>query len=206
MEKSSAKLKTLLVTAVCGFCFIAPVLAEGTYIDERPVKEGILFEQYNDWQAGAEAFHTEDGELRTICSIHTGGDGDNSITVSISNGDVLPPDGMPYVEYQEATARGYPTQLQQNQAVLWIIYTDGKGASYQSEAYTGIDEEGIPYANVSVNGDELGILRGFAKGNKVVLLDEYSGGDFYVASLRGFSAAYRKMSAWCGFSPDSVLK
>ncbi|WP_085905335.1 hypothetical protein [Kiloniella majae] len=176
------------------------------YNDERPAKEGILFEQYKDWQASADTFVTEDGELRTVCSIRTGGDGDSSITVSISNGDALPPYAMPYVEYQEATARGYPTQLQQNQAVLWIVNRADTSRSYEATAYIGIDNEGIPYANVSGNGQELDILRGFAKGDKVVLLDDYSGGDLYVGSLSGFSAAYRKMAAWCGFSPDSVLK
>ncbi len=206
MSKFSVRLGAFLTTAIWGLSHSASVYAEASLKDERPNKEGILFEQYRDWQAAAESFFTEDGELRTICSIHTGGDGDSSIQVSISNGDVLPPDGMPYVEYQEATARGYPTQLQQNQAVLWIIHIGGKGYSYGAEAYTGVDEEGIPYANVSVNGDELNVLRGFAKGRQVVLLDEYSGGDLYVASLKGFSAAYRKMSAWCGFSPNSVLK
>ena len=176
------------------------------YKDERPTKEGFLYEQYKDWQANAETFVTEDGELRTICSIRTGGDGDDSITVSISNGDALPPAAMPYVEYQEATARGYPTYLQENQIVLWVINSGDTNRSYESSSYVGLDEEGIPYANVSGNGQEQDILRGFAKGDKVVLLDDYSGGDLYVGSLSGFSAAYRKMAAWCGFSPDSVLK
>ncbi|MEH6630978.1 MAG: hypothetical protein V7776_09135 [Halopseudomonas aestusnigri] len=206
MNKYSVRPGAFLMTVIWSLSYCAPVYAEAQLTDESPNKEGTLFEQYGDWQAAAESFFTEDGELRTICSIHTGGDGDSSVTVSISNGDVLPPDGMPYIEYQEATARGYPTQLQQNQAVRWIIHTGGKGYSYGAEAYAGVDEEGIPYANVSINGDELNVLRGFAKGRQVVLLDEYSGGDLYVASLKGFSASYRKMSAWCGFSPDSVLK
>jgi hypothetical protein len=38
-----------------------------------------------------------------------------------------------------------------------------------------------------------------------MLIDDYSGGDLHTASLSGFTAAYRKMSQWCGFSVDKVL-
>ncbi|WP_299378893.1 hypothetical protein [uncultured Kiloniella sp.] len=205
VEDATPVLMPLNSRGVTGFGGSAAVISVA-YKDERPTKQGFLYEQYKDWQANAETFVTEDGELRTICSIRTGGDGDDSITVSISDGDALPPNAMPYVEYQEATARGYPTYLQKNQIVLWGINSGDTNRSYESSAYVGIDEEGIPYANVSGNGQEQDILRGFAKGDKVVLLDDYSGGDLYVGSLSGFSAAYRKMAAWCGFSPDSVLK
>ncbi|MFD2206180.1 hypothetical protein [Kiloniella antarctica] len=186
-----------------------PDISVSSFKGEPPKKEGNLFEQYGDWQVTAETFITEDGELRTACSIYTGSEGDSTIRVELSNGDALPPDVMPSIEYDEATVRGYATQIQKNQEITWVIKADKAVFRYTGETYTGY-QSGIPYARNIIhsstkNSDARDVLRAFGKGHQVILFDEYSGGDLYVGSLNGFSAAYRKMSAWCGFSPDNVL-
>ncbi|NRA15435.1 MAG: hypothetical protein HRU04_08055 [Oceanospirillaceae bacterium] len=174
----------------------------------RPRKAKQLWEQYKDWNAYVETFMSGGGDWVTNCSIHTGGDGSDSISTGLTWGEPLSS-----VTYSEATARGYATRLQREQKVTWAVRRGSKIRKYQGETDTGHDNTGIPYATNTVytnyNDDDdkvLRLFRDFAKGREVVLVDDSTGADLYIASLSGFSAAYRKMSVWCGFSSDPVLR
>jgi len=171
----------------------------------RPQQAQSLWFSYKDWSASTETVLSGGGDWVTSCEIHTGGDGDSSISVSQIWGEP-----MPSVVYSEATARGYATALQGEQEVTWAVSVGNEVRNFAGSSYTGVSESGIPFAENTVNstyqGGEVGnILRAFAKGREVMLIDDYSGGDLHVGSLSGFTAAYRKMSLWCGFSVDKIL-
>jgi len=171
----------------------------------RPQQAQSLWFSYKDWSGSTETVLSGGGDWVTNCEIHTGGDGDSSISVSQMWGEP-----MPSVVYSEATARGYATQLQGEQEVTWAVSVGNEVRNFAGSSYTGFSESGIPFAENTVNSTYQGrevdnILTAFAKGRKVMLIDDYSGGDLHTASLSGFTAAYRKMSQWCGFSVDKVL-
>jgi hypothetical protein len=171
----------------------------------RPQKEQRLWVRYKDWVASSDTLLSGGGDWVTECRIHTGGDGDSTISVSQMWGEP-----EPSIVFSEATARGYPTQLQGQQEVSWKVLVGNKAYNFAGTTDTGVSESGIPYAENTVNstyqgGETNRILTAFARGSKVLLMDEYSGGDLYTGSLSGFTAAYRKMSEWCGFSVDKVL-
>jgi hypothetical protein len=175
----------------------------------EPTTAKELYKQYKDWSAYVKTEQDSRGEWETLCTISTGGDGDDSIS-AIFNWGEKNKRNMPSVDYSEATARGYPTNLQNNQEVSWLVRVGNKTVSYSGTSYAGIDQEGIPYAVNRIQGNiddssVLSLFRSFAKGSKVVIFDEYSGGDLYVGSLSGFSASYRKASEWCGFSVNNVF-
>ena len=174
----------------------------------RPKKAKQRWEQYKDWNVYVETFLSGGGDWVTNCSIHTGGNGSDSISTGLTWGEPLSS-----VTYSEATARGYATRLQREQKITWAVRRGSQIRKYQGETKTGHDNTGIPYATNTVfsnyNDDEdkvLRLFRDFAKGREVVLVDDSSGADLYIASLSGFSAAYRRMSVWCGFSPYPVLR
>jgi len=174
----------------------------------RPRKAKQLWEQYKDWHAYVETFMSGGGDWVTNCSIRTGGDGGDSIRTGLTWGEPLSS-----VTYSEATARGYATRLQGKQEVTWAVRRGSKISRYKGETHAGHDDSGIPFATNTVTRNYLDddnkvlrLFRDFAKGREVVIVDDYSGGDLYVGSLSGFSAAYRRMSVWCGFSPYPVLR
>jgi hypothetical protein len=175
----------------------------------RPTKENHQQVTYKDWHATVDTVK-DDGEWLTSCSVSTGGDGVSVISAQIPWGNMDPGTG-PTVDYNEVTYRNLPTGLQGKQEISWVVSTSKGSYNYRGETYTGHDDTGHPFAinriqgNID-NGDSLKMLRAFAKGSTVTLYDDYSGGDIHTASLSGFSASYRKVSQWCGFSPDSVLK
>ena len=176
----------------------------------RPTKENHQHVTYKDWHATVDTVKGDDGEWLTNCSVRTGGDGISVIAVQIPWGNVDAGTG-PTVDYNEVTYRNLPTSLQGKQEISWVVSTSKGSYSYRGETYTGHDKTGHPYAINRIQGnidggDSLKMLRAFAKGSTVTLYDDYSGGDIHSASLSGFSASYRKVSQWCGFSPDNVLK
>lgn len=176
---------------------------------KRPTKANHQWKSYKDWSASVETKQDKDGEWITSCAIRTGGDGVSTIGAEISwgNGD---PGTMPTVDFNETTYRHVKPMLQGKKEVTWVVSVKNQAFSYPGETYTGFHDSGIPYAinriqgNIN-DGDTLELLRAFAKGSTVTLHDDQSDTDLHSASLSGFSASYRKVSEWCGFSPESVL-
>jgi len=176
---------------------------------QRPNRENHQRRSYKDWMATVSTIKNDRGAWITSCSIHTGGDGTSSISMEFLWGNRTH-GTAPSITYSEATHRHMKTQLQGEQAVTWVVKTANSAFSYSGETSAGFDDSGIPFATNTVQGDvdrspSLELLRAFAKGRKVTLYDDYSGGDLHKASLMGFSASYRQAAQWCGFSPNNVL-
>lgn len=173
-------------------------------------KENDQQQNYKAWTASINTTQNSDGEWITSCRIHTGGDGVSTIGAEISAGSV----GlrtMPTVDFTETIYRGYGRILKEKQKVTWVVKAKNQEFSYRGDTYTGYDDTDFPYAINRIqgnldDGETLELFRAFAKGNNVTLYDDDSGKALHTASLSGFSASYLKVSEWCSFSPENVLK
>lgn len=163
-------------------------------------KSEIRYFHYGDWTAVIDVFDTED-ERRTVCTAKTGGDGLPSLNVSISDGDVLPPDAFPSVFLSESAPRGYHTAMREGDSVIFRV--EG-GSAHLGLATAWTDEEGIGQAEALLDPrDNQFVLREMRVGDRleVVVARE----TVFSASLSGFTAAYGKIAEGCGFTTIGVV-
>ena len=73
---------------------------------------------FKDWQVAVESFDTGE-DFRVICRAWTGGDGDPTFGLEVSNGDVLPPDYYPAPTLSESAPRGHRTLMTDG---AWILF------------------------------------------------------------------------------------
>lgn len=155
---------------------------------------------YKDWRVMVETVDTGE-DLRITCTALTGGDGDPTLSVILSNGDAGPPDFYPQPTLSEHAIRGYNSMMQDGARVLFEADT-----GWLTEGFVngGINEDGFAEAFAQANqGDSLEMLQTMRKAGKLfVTLD---GEVVYAASLSGFTASYGKIAEQCGFSTEGVL-
>lgn len=163
-----------------------------------PIESG--FWEYGSWRVFAETIDTGE-DLRRTCTALTGGDGEPSLSIEISNGDGGPPDFFPSVSISEHAIRGYPTVMQDGQAV-YIRFDDEDSMDAVVTGY--FDEEGFAHAFFRFDHpDSQWVLRAMRKNHQ---LDAVVGGHvFYSFFLDGFTAAYVKAMDECGFSGAGVV-
>lgn len=154
------------------------------------------FWDHKDWRAFAA--DGQQGQLE--CMAMTGGDGDDSLRLTVAKGGDL---GL---HYAEATARGIRPALREGDALRVVI--DGvKEAQFEDVAVrVGVDQEGIPYARADiVGGDVASAIGAMRAGNTLVVEREKRDGPGFVVigrfSLSGFTATYLQLSEWCRFKP-----
>lgn len=147
-----------------------------------------------------ESFDTGE-DHRVNCTAMTGGDGDPSLRIEISNGDALPPSYYPVPVLYEGAPRGYPTMMQDGQRVL---FTFDDASLTEGFVSAGFDDQGFAWAQAHAHdSDSLWLLQQMRQLNTLwVTLD---GEIVYEASLNGFTAAYGKIAEQCGFSTAGVI-
>lgn len=152
---------------------------------------------HKDWRAMADS--NMRGEFE--CRAWTGGDGNDSfVLVATRSGEVT-------VYFDEATARGYPTNLQEADTVQFVVTTPRPMLFDDVSVLVDIDEEGIPLAHAGTpDGYTPELVRALRAGHTVRLERENPSTGVYEVvsefSLSGFTANYLKVSEWCGFDPD----
>lgn len=155
---------------------------------------------YGDWQVHVEGYDTGE-DWRVTCTAWTGGDGNPTVRLSISNGDGGPPDTYPRLMVNESAPRGYNTQMKNGQAVTLIV---DQSVAYNALVDGYYDEDGILQADAQVRWqDAVYVLLGMKAGSQmdVRILSPVNASDrVYLASLNGFTAAYGKMMDSCGHS------
>jgi len=173
-------------------CGLIALMAGPTWADE--------FWEYGSWYVIVQEIDTGE-DLRRSCSAVTGGDGEPSVAISISNGDVGPPDFFPTVIVREHAPRGYQTVLQDGQAA-YIRFDnedvmDGVVAGY-------FDKEGFAHAEIAFDHPlSQWVLQAMhMNGQFDVVVD---GKVFMYAYMDGFTAAYLKMAEECGFDGAGVV-
>lgn len=155
---------------------------------------------YGDWNVHVEGVDTGE-DWRVTCTAWTGGDGDPSLRLSISNGDAGPPSDYPQVTLQESAPRGYDTQMQNGQAVTLIV---DQSIDYYALVDGYFDEDGFLRADATVRWQDAPyVLIGMKSGSQMdvrLLSPVQASTRIYLASLKGFTAAYGKMMDSCGHS------
>lgn len=175
---------------LCAIALLNPVLAQAAE----------QYWDYGDWTVFVQSYDTGQ-DFRVVCTASTGGDGDPTLAVSLSNGDAAPPYYYPEPTVHEYAPRGYGTVMQDGARVLFEFDVD-----WRTEAFVtaGFDEQGFANAVARAHSaDSLGLLQTMRHaGTLWVTLD---GAVVYAASLAGFTAAYGKMAEQCGFPTTGVI-
>ena len=155
---------------------------------------------YKDWTVRVETVDTGE-DLRVFCSAYTGGDGQPTLRIDVSNGDAMPPDFYPAPVLHESAPRGYATMMQDGQRVLFEFDLDTLTEGFVQAFY---DEDGIMQAQAYViSSENQWLLQNMRHGDQMwITLD---GDVVYGASLSGFTAAYGKIAEQCGFTTDGVI-
>lgn len=153
-------------------------------------------ETFRNWTASLDEVDTGE-DLRKTCKAITSSDNLVSwiwvLGVTISDGDALPPDAYPAIAIS-STGPDWPT----GQAVQMIFDMGGK----RIEARASSDGKQLLVANEKAM--TLALLRAMAAGSTLDVA--VAGKPGPSLSLKGFTAAYRKLGVWCGFPTGDVAK
>ena len=156
--------------------------------------------EYGDWRVNVTLERSTEHD-RLICRASTGGDGMPVILLEISDGDAGPPHGYPSPTYATTAPRGYRTQIGNAQGVAFVF--DRQGVFF-TVAEGGFGDDGIAWANAAPRWQDtrnMLLWMQAAQQMEVRALDAYQAStEAYVASMRGFTAAYGKMMDSCGHS------
>jgi hypothetical protein len=156
--------------------------------------------EFGDWRVFVETHESTEHTSHT-CTASTGGDGDPSLRLSVYDLDGGPPDSYPAPTLYESAVRGYPTQVQNGQAVGFVF---DQQAAFYAIANGYFDAEGFAQVEAAPRWqDTINMLRWMKAGQSIDIrtVQPYGPGQPVMqASLRGFTAAYGKMMDECGFS------
>ncbi|MEY8099891.1 hypothetical protein AB9F29_21290, partial [Falsihalocynthiibacter sp. S25ZX9] len=158
------------------------------------------FWEYGSWRVIVQEVDTGE-DIRRTCSAVTGGDGPPSVVVSVSNGDVGPPDFFPTVLVRETAPRGFKTVMQNGQAA-YIRFDDED--VMDGMVYASLDDEGFAFAEIAFDHPlSQWVLRAMRKNGQFDVVVE--GKVFMYAYMDGFTASYLKMAEECGFDGEGVV-
>ncbi|PRY26390.1 hypothetical protein CLV78_101485 [Aliiruegeria haliotis] len=164
-----------------------PVMADG-------------FWEYGSWRVIVEDVDTGE-DLRRTCTAATGGDGEPSVSVSVSNGDAGPPEVFPSVLIREHAPRHHQTGLQDGQEA-YIRFDNEEVMDGVVVGY--FDDQGFANAEIAFDHPlSQWVLRAMrANGQFDVVLGNNV---FMYVYLDGFTASYLKMAEECGFDGAGVV-
>lgn len=174
------RLKRFAIAGVCGLLACAPAFAQDY--------------SFGDWRASIETIDTGE-DLRTTCRIATGGDGMPVLSLTISNGDVGPPDAYPDVVFSEHAPRGHDTGMKDGETITFVTYA---GQGFSGVASRWINDEGFAQAEVAIDQAQTQwAIEAMLEGGSFE-------GPYGDISLQGFDRAYEVMLEDCGFSTESL--
>ncbi|WP_299673576.1 hypothetical protein [uncultured Roseobacter sp.] len=170
------------------------------------ITEAGEYWDYKDWIVLVEELDTGQ-DLRRTCTAWTGGDGQPTLRLEITNGDAGPPDAYPLPTLEERAPRGYATQIRAEDSVIYE-FDDGTGADMSLT--TGFEEGVFEYALAAPWArDSLWMLQSMRTAQTMIIYRRglQSSGREHVTtvSLSGFTAAYLKMMSRCGHEPGAVM-
>lgn len=156
--------------------------------------------EFGAWRVIIEEIDTGE-DLRRTCTAMTGGDGEMSAVLSISNGDAGPPYYYPELRINEHAPRGYDTQMQAGDEVyLWFDDEDVIDGTIERF----LDDDGFAHAEVFLaQVFSQAALRAMKRNGQMDVT--VNGRAIHSLWLNGFSASYLKMMDECGFDGSGVL-
>ena len=157
--------------------------------------------EYGDRRVTIDSIKTGE-DFRVLCTATTGGNGQPSLRISVSNGDVLPPDFYPAPVLHESAPRGHATMMQDGDRVLFEFDREGVTEGFVQAFH---DEDGIMQAQAFAHtADNLWLLQTMRHADQ--MWTTRNGEVIYGASLAGFTASYGKIAEQCGFSTIGVIE
>ncbi|GAB5433195.1 MAG: hypothetical protein EpisKO_25650 [Epibacterium sp.] len=179
---------------------LTTILVGAGLVGATSVASAQEYWEYGDWRVFITDVDTGE-DLRRTCLAMTGGDGMPSIRLEITDGDAGPPHHFPTPTYFSSVPRGHRPLIGNAQGVAFVF--DRQGVFF-GVAEGGYDEDGIAWSAASPRWqDAKNMLLWMKAGSlmEVRALDAYRAStEAYVASMRGFTAAYGKMMDSCGHS------
>lgn len=152
-------------------------------------------ETFRDWAAGLDEVNTGE-DLRKTCRAETSASADGgqtaTLAIAIGDGDVLPPDAYP------AITISMTAPAPAGEGILVAFEIGGKRLDIQAVG----DGKQVTINNAKETS--LTLLRAMAAGSTVDIT--VAGKPVPALSLKGFTAAYRQIGAWCGFPTGDVAK
>ncbi|SDT95501.1 hypothetical protein [Stappia sp. ES.058] len=180
------------------FSFVAAAFVAS--LVSLPAQASSEYFTYKDWTVLIEQLDTGE-DLRTTCKMWTGGDGDPTVEIALSDGDALPPTIYPGVSLMERAYRGQATVLNDGDQVNFV-FDDGDSVTAGVQA--GFDPDGYAFARTQfAEVDKQRALQAMRANGIIDIVGPE--GTFYTASLNGFTAAYIKLAEQCGFTTQGVI-
>jgi hypothetical protein len=140
-------------------------------------------------------------DLRRTCTMVTGGDGQMSAVLTISNGDAGPPAYFAELVINDHAIRHHNTVLKQD-APLYVRFDDEGTVDGSIIQY--YDAEGFQHAEARfAQAHSQWVLLAMKRNYQMDVM--MSNTRVHVFSLAGFSASYLKMVDECGFTDVGVL-
>lgn len=149
-------------------------------------------ETFRDWAAGLDEVNTGE-DLRKTCRAETSAAADGqtaTLAIAIGDGDVLPPDAYPAITISMIAPAG--------EGIPVAFEIGGKRFDIQAAG----DGQQVTINNAKETS--LALLRAMAAGSTLDIT--VAGNPVPALSLKGFTAAYRQLGAWCGFPTGDVAK
>jgi hypothetical protein len=162
---------------------------------------------FKDWSVAVDVSDTGQ-DTRRNCSAFTGGDGLPLLRLHVSDGDAGPPDVYPAPVFEEYAPRGFATQVQAGDTIVFE-FDDGTGT--EAQLTSGYEDGVYPFAHAHPFArDVLWILQGMRRASTLTVYrsnsDLAARQEVFAASLNGFTSAYSKMMEACGFGPGAVME
>lgn len=156
--------------------------------------------EFGAWRVIVDEIDTGE-DLRRSCSAVTGGDGNMSASLQISNGDAGPPNYFPELIINDHAIRHHTTVLKQG-APVYVWFDDED--TYDGAITQYVDPEGFQHAELRFPQDisQWVLLAMKRNGQMDVVMNGHATHSFF---LNGFSASYLKMMDECGFTGAGVL-
>ncbi|MEM5476056.1 hypothetical protein [Pacificibacter sp. AS14] len=168
-----------------------------------PPSEGFAaggYWEFGDWRVMVDEVDTGE-DLRRTCTMVTGGDGDMSAVLKISNGDAGPPTYFAELVINDHAIRHHSTVLKQD-ATLYVRFDDKDVIDGSIMQY--YDADGFQHATARFpQVHSQWVLLAMKRNAQMDVM--MNNARVHAFSLAGFSASYLKMVDECGFTDVGVL-
>jgi hypothetical protein len=156
--------------------------------------------EFGSWRVFVDEVDTGE-DLRRTCTAMTGGDGDMSAVLSVSNGDAGPPYYFPELIINDNAIRHHTTVLKQD-APVYVWFDDED--VYDGAITQYVDVDGFQHAELRFPQTiSQWLLLAMKRNSQMdVVMNGRATHSFF---LDGFTASYLKMMDECGFTGAGVL-
>ncbi len=188
MTRNNGAGRRVLAWAIAGAAMLAAHSARADKISEV----------VGDWTATVEDVNTGQDQRKTCTATASAKDPDDTawtLTVSISNGDVLPPDAYP--AFTVSAEKG---DFPEGEGIPAVFDVDGN--KVEASVLGEVTNAGHQWAVENNNDTSLDLFAAMNGADSLTF--ELQDSPVASVSIGGFEDAYRQLGEWCGFPTDDV--